>query len=307
MSTPKIGVLAMAYGTPGSREEVEPYYTRIRHGRPPTDEQLADLIRRYDAIGGISPLAERTDAQVRGLALALERRAPGRFDVRFGSKYTAPSIEDAAQSFLDDRITTVIGITLTPHSATLGSGEYLVRAAQALGDEATFIPISEWYDTDGFSELMADRVREALRTFEDSERGAALVVFTAHSLPLRILDAGDPYPDQLADSADRIASLCDLSSYEIGWQSAGRTPEPWIGPDILEVVAGLPQRGVSSVVICPVGFVSDHLEVLYDVDIDAQRVAAESGVTLVRTASLNDDPAFLDVLATRVLTAASST
>ena len=307
MSTSKIGVLTMAYGTPASRDEVEPYYTRIRHGRPPTEEQLADLIRRYDAIGGISPLAERTEAQVRGLAEALERRAPGRFDVRFGSKYTDPSIEDAARSFLDDGITTVVGLTLTPHSATLGSGEYLTRAAEALGDDATFMPIAEWYDTDGFSELMADRVRRAIETFDASARHEALVVFTAHSLPLRILDDGDPYPDQLADSADRIAALSKLASYEIGWQSAGRTPEPWIGPDILEVVAGLPGRGISSVVICPVGFVSDHLEVLYDVDIDAQRVAAEAGVTLVRTESLNDDPAFLDVLATRVLSVTSAT
>jgi len=306
MSTSPIGVLVMAYGTPGSREEVEPYYTRIRHGRPPTDEQLADLVRRYDAIGGISPLAERTDAQVRGIAAALERRSPGQFDVRFGSKYTAPSIEEAAASFLADGITTVVGITLTPHSATMGSGEYLARAAAALEDGGTFLPISEWYDTEGFCELQAARVTEALSQLPDDERADALVMFTAHSLPVRILDVGDPYPDQLADSADRIAALAGIERYEVGWQSAGRTPEPWIGPDILEAVAGLPERGITAVVICPVGFVSAHLEVLYDVDIDAQHVAAESGVTLVRTASLNDDPAFLDVLATRVIATAGS-
>jgi ferrochelatase len=296
----------MAYGTPGSRDEVEPYYTRIRHGRPPTEEQLADLVRRYDAIGGISPLAQRTEAQVRGLAAALERRSPGAFDVRFGSKYTDPSIEEAAASFLADGITTVVGITLTPHSATMGSGEYLARAAAALDGGATFLPITEWYDTEGFCELQAARVTEALNRLPDDAQDDALVMFTAHSLPIRILEVGDPYPDQLADSADRIAALAGIERYEVGWQSAGRTPEPWIGPDILEAVAGLPERGITAVVICPVGFVSDHLEVLYDVDIDAQHVASEAGVALVRTASLNDDPDFLDVLATRVIATAGS-
>jgi len=306
VTTEKIGVLVMAYGTPERREDVEPYYTRIRHGHPPTDEQLADLVRRYDAIGGISPLAERTAAQVAGLSRALEARAPGRFDVRFGAKYTDPDIETAAASFAADGFTTVVALALTPHYASMGTGEYLARAEAALGDAVTCVPIPQWYDTPGFDELMAARLSDAISGLPASERADALVLFTAHSLPQRILEGGDPYPDQLADSADRIAAAAGISRFEVAWQSAGRTAEPWIGPDILEVVAGLPARGISSVVICPVGFVADHLEVLYDVDVDAAAVAATAGVTLVRTASLNDDPAFLDVLAARVLDVSGS-
>jgi ferrochelatase len=304
--TTKTGVLVMAYGTPGSREEVEPYYTRIRHGRPPTEEQLDDLIRRYDAIGGISPLAARTADQVSGIAAALERLAPGRFDVRFGSKYTAPDIEATAKSFVDDGFDTVVGIALTPHFSSMSTSEYLGRAAAALGEGISFVRIEQWYDAQGFDVLIADRVLDALRSLDTDAQSDALVLFTAHSLPQRILESGDPYPSQLDDTARRVAAVAGLGNVEVAWQSAGRTPEPWIGPDILEVVAGLPARGITSVVVCPVGFVSDHLEVLYDVDVDAARVAHESGVTLVRTASLNDDAAFLEILAAAVIGAAAS-
>jgi len=297
----KIGVLVMAYGTPGSREEVEPYYTRIRHGRPPTPEQLDDLVRRYDAIGGISPLAERTAAQVSGLARRLEQLAPGRYDVRFGSKYTEPSIEATAAAFLADGIDEVVGIVLTPHQASMGSVEYMTRAEAALGEAVTFHPVLHWYDVDGFAELQARRVTEAYGRLPEDERDGALLLVTAHSLPARIVEAGDPYPVQLAESAQQIASAAGIDAFEVGWQSAGRTPEPWLGPDILDHIASLPERGISAVVVCPVGFVADHLEVLYDVDIDAARVAEEVGIHLRRTDSLNDDPDFIDVLAEAVI------
>lgn len=296
----KIGVLVMAYGTPGSREEVEPYYTRIRHGRPPTQEQLDDLIRRYDAIGGISPLNELTQAQVAGIADALEALSPGTYDVRFGSKYTSPSIEETAAQFVADGIREVIGLTLTPHAASLGSAEYMARAQEALGDEVDFHPILSWYDTPGFLEILADKVKVAIHSLPEGMRDDPLVLFTAHSLPVRILEQGDTYPDQLADSARGIAELAGLARFEVAWQSAGRTPDPWLGPDILEVIAGMPARGEQAVVICPVGFVADHLEVLFDIDIDGQRVAGESGVHLVRTSSLNADPVFTKVLAQRI-------
>jgi ferrochelatase len=299
-----LGVLVMAYGTPASRDEVEPYYTRIRHGRAPTAEQLADLVRRYDAIGGTSPLAERTAAQVAGIAAALERLAPGRCVVRFGAKYTEPTIETAAAELRSLGVRDVIALALTPHFSSMGTGEYLGRAAAALGDEVVIHPVRQWFDAEGFSELMAERVQAALGSLPEAERDTALVLFTAHSLPARILDAGDPYPDQLAESAAAIAATAGLERFEVAWQSAGRTPEPWIGPDILDVVAGLPAHGVTSVVVCPVGFVADHLEVLYDVDVEAARVAAEVGVRLVRTASLNDDPSFTSLLAKRILSAA---
>ena len=296
------GVLVMAYGTPSSREEVEPYYTKIRHGRPPTAEQLADLVMRYDAIGGISPLAERTAAQVAGIAAALEELVPGAFDVRFGSKYTEPSIEQTAASFVEDGFEKVIGLALTPHGASMSTGEYLGRAETALDGRAELIRIPSWYDTEGFDELLATRVVSALDSLSD-DGNEPLVLFTAHSLPARILEQGDPYPDQLAESAHAITAKAGVQRYEVAWQSAGRTPEPWIGPDILEVIAGLPAREITTVVVCPVGFVSDHLEVLYDVDIDSARVAEANGVRLVRTASLNDDPTFMEILARRIMAA----
>ncbi len=291
------GVLVMAYGTPSSREAVEPYYTRIRHGRPPTPELLADLVRRYDAIGGTSPLAGRTREQVDALSATLARRYPLHYDVRFGAKYEPPLIEETAASFAADGVTDVVGLALAPHSSSMSTDEYMARAREALGPTVAFRPIGAWWDTPGFLELIARRVRAALATLDPARRATTEVIFSAHSLPQRILERGDTYPDQLAESARRAAELADVERYDVAWQSAGRTADPWIGPDILEVLRTKAREGVTDVVSCPIGFVADHLEVLYDIDVDAQAVAREVGITLVRTASLNSDPAFIDVLA----------
>jgi len=302
---PSTGVLVMAHGTPERQADVAEYYTRIRRGRPPSDEQLAELLSRYDAIGGISPLAERTDAQVRGIAAALDALEPGAFDVRLGTKHTAPSIEETAASFVADGCRSVIGVVLTPHFSSMGTGEYLERAEKALGSDVSFTAIKQWYDAPGFDELVAARVREALGRLEEAERANALVLFTAHALPLRVLEGGE-YPAQLAESAQLVAERAKLSHVEVAWQSAGLTPEPWIGPDVLEVIGSLPSRGISSVVICPIGFVADHLEVLYDIDVLAQQKALEVGVTLRRTRSLNDDPALTRLLAETVAAASKA-
>jgi ferrochelatase len=298
----RTGVLIMAYGTPSSVEAIEPYYTRIRHGRPPTDEQLADLTRRYQAIGGISPLKARTDAQVAGIAAALERLSPGRFDVRFGSKYEPPMIEEIAATFRDDGIDTVVGLALAPHSSSMSTGQYLSRASEALGDDIRFVGIQDWWHQPVFLDLVARRVRAALDTIPEDRRDDAMVLFSAHSLPERILTTGDTYPTQLAESARLVSERLGLSRTDLAWQSAGRTPEPWLGPDILEVLRTLRSEGVTDIVSCPIGFVSDHLEVLFDIDIEAQGVAHELGLNLVRTASLNDDPDLCHLLASVVLT-----
>ena len=189
----KIGVLVMAYGTPSSTEAIEPYYTRIRHGRPPTAEQLADLTRRYDAIGGISPLRERTDAQVEGIRATLESRAPGLFDVRFGSKYEAPMIEETAATFVADGFTKVIGIVLAPHASTMSTDQYMDRARASLGDIA-FTAIGAWWDFPGFVDITAQRVNEALATIPAERHATTEVLFSAHSLPEKILLVGDTYP-----------------------------------------------------------------------------------------------------------------
>ncbi len=299
----RTGVLVMAYGTPTTPDDVEAYYTRIRHGRAPTPELLAELSSRYREIGGTSPLAMRTAAQVTALAQALEVRAPGAYDVRYGSKYEPPLIEDVAPGFVSDGVARVIGLVLAPHSSTMSTDQYMQRAHDALGDTVTFVQIGAWWDAPGFLELIADRVTDALATIDPARLASTEVVFSAHSLPQKILASGDTYPEQLRASAEGAARAAGISNWDIAWQSAGRTADPWIGPDILEVLRTKKAQGLTDIVSCPIGFVSDHLEVLYDIDIQAQSLAQELGLNLIRTASLNDDPAFISVLADVVTTA----
>jgi ferrochelatase len=291
----------MAYGTPTTPSDVEAYYTRIRHGRAPTPEQLGDLQRRYDAIGGTSPLTQRSADQVAGIAAALERHEPGGFDVRFGSKYEPPLLETTAQSFRDDGFDVVVGLVLAPHSSSMSTDQYMSRAREALGDDVRFIEIGAWWEFPGFLEIIARRVNDALSTVPEDRRGTTEVVFSAHSLPEKILSTGDTYPQQLRESAERAAALAGVKRWDVAWQSAGRTPDPWLGPDILQVLRDKRALGVTDVVSCPIGFVSDHLEVLFDIDVEAQGVARDVGLNLIRTASLNDDDAFMTLLGNVVL------
>jgi ferrochelatase len=295
------GVLLMAHGTPSSPDEIGPFYTRIRRGRPPSPEQLAELEGRYRAIGGVSPLAERTRAQVDGVRAALEQRAPGQFVVSFGGKHTHPLIEEAAAALALAGHRRVIGLVLTPHGSSLGSQEYLDRAAAALGD-MPFVAVGPWYAEPALVELLASRVKDAVA----SVSGRACVIFTAHSLPERIRETGDTYPEQLAESARLVADAAGLDEWQVAWQSAGRTPEAWLGPDVRDVVGRLGAGGeTDGVVVCPIGFVADHLEVLYDLDVEVAGVAASSGLAYARTTSLNDDPVFVRVLADVVVGADS--
>ncbi len=302
----KTGVLVMAYGTPTTRDDVEAYYTRIRHGRAPTAELLADLTRRYDAIGGTSPLAQRTADQVAGVARVLEHVAPGRYDVRFGSKYEPPLLETAATSFREDGFTKVIGLVLAPHSSSMSTDQYMARAGEALGDGVEFIKIGAWWEFPGFLEIIALRVTDALATIPEERHATTEVIFSAHSLPEKILDSGDTYPDQLRESARRAAELGGVQRWDIAWQSAGRTADSWIGPDILQVIRNKSEQGITDIVSCPIGFVSDHLEVLYDIDVEAQGVARDVHLNLVRTISLNDDLRFMTMLAGVVLEASDA-
>jgi protoporphyrin/coproporphyrin ferrochelatase len=293
------GVLLMAHGTPASATEIEPFYTRIRRGRPPEPAQLAELEGRYRAIGGVSPLAERTRAQVGAVRSALEQRAPGRYVVEFGAKHTDPLIEEAVAKLASGGLDRVLGLVLTPHGSSMGSQEYLDRAAAAL-PATRFVSIGPWYREPGFVTLLAARVAAAL----DAQPGRSTVVFTAHSLPARVREGGDTYPEQVAESARLVAGAAGLPRWAVAWQSAGRTPEPWLGPDVRDEVRRLAAAGgTDGVIVCPIGFVSDHLEVLYDLDVELAAVAAGCGLDYARTTSLNDDPAFVSVLAD-VITAA---
>ncbi len=300
--TTKTGVVVMAYGTPGSAEEIEPYYTKIRHGHPPTPELLADLVRRYEAIGGISPLSELTAAQVAGITRTLEAKHPDTYTVAFGAKYTAPSVEDGVVAL--DGCTRIIGIVLTPHQASLGSEQYHDRArAEAERRGATYVPVTHFYDLESFAAIQANRLNAALAKLPASANGSTMVAFTAHSLPEKILELGDPYPSQVAESGAMIAEAAGVTDFLIAWQSAGRTRDPWIGPSILEILPALQHEGTTHLVVCPVGFVADHLEVLYDLDIEADKAANELGLHLSRTTSLNADQDFLDVLVEAIVRA----
>jgi ferrochelatase len=240
---------------------------------------------------------------VAGLAAALEATSAGKYDVRYGSKYEPPLLEGAATAFRDEGFERVVGLVLAPHSSTMSTDQYMDRARSALGDGVEFIAIGAWYRTPGFLELIAQRVNDAMATIAPSRYDTTEVLFSAHSLPMKILELGDSYPEQLRESAQLAAKLAGVHSFDVAWQSAGRTPDPWIGPDILAVLRDKSANGFTDVVSCPIGFVSDHLEVLFDVDIEAQSVAREVGLNLVRTASLNDDPAVMSVLALVVETA----
>jgi ferrochelatase len=301
------GVLVMAHGTPPSLEEVGAFYTEIRRGRPPSPGQLAALEGRYRAIGGTSPLNELTRAQVEGIGAALERRAPGRFTVVGGAKFAPPRIEDAAGELLDTGVDRLIGLVLAPHSSTVSVGEYARRAREAItgGDHGPipFEMIDHWYGAPAFTFLLARRVTDALASL-GGDPGPTTVVFTAHSVPARVVEAGDSYPRQLEESARAVAEAAGVGDWSVAWQSAGRTDEEWLGPDINAVIEGLGAAGRGAVVVCPIGFVSDHLEVLFDIDIEARATAEKAGIGFARTASLNDDPRLCDLLAEVVLGAA---
>ncbi|MGH2684918.1 MAG: ferrochelatase, partial [Actinomycetota bacterium] len=256
------GVVLMAYGTPATPDDIEAYYTHIRRDRPPTPELLDDLRRRYDAIGGISPLRERTEAQRAGISTVL---GDG-WDVRLGMKHAAPFIEDAVAGFAADGVTELVALVLAPHYSRLSVEEYLERARDAAAEHGLTIvrAVEHWHDEPVYLDLLAERVQAHL----DWMPAATKLLVTAHSLPARILAEGDPYPDQLRATAEALAARSGLNQwagFTVAWQSAGRTHEPWMGPDVLEVIRELAATGrAEGVLVCPAGFVSDHLEVLYD-------------------------------------------
>ncbi|MCB1249294.1 MAG: protoporphyrinogen oxidase [Acidimicrobiales bacterium] len=299
---PAAGALVMAYGSPATLDDVEAYYTHIRRGRPPTEAQLADLRERYEAIGGVTTLTERTAAQRRAIAAALdERRGPGAIPVAAGNKHAAPFIEDGVAELVEAGVRTIVGLVLAPHYAAGSVGEYHRRArdaAEAAG--VAYHGIDSWHLDDALVTFHADALERARAQVPAAHK----VLFTAHSLPERVL-VDDPYPDQLRASAEAIAARVGLGpwgDWSVCWQSAGRTPEPWRGPDVLDVIRELAATGrADGVVVAPIGFTSDHLELRYDLDIDAARVADEVGLAFARTDAVNDDAAVMTSLAERIL------
>ena len=303
---PDTGVLVMAYGTPRSRAGLLDYYTDIRRGSPPPPELLDELASRYDAIGGISPLFERTESQRAAIAGALEGVAPGQFRVALGQKHAGPFIEDGVASLAEAGVDRVVGLVLAPHYSRASVGQYLARAGEACGGlDVAFTGIETWHLLPEFVAFLAAAVAEARTQLPERHK----VLFTAHSLPERVLE-GDPYPSQLRATAEAVARRTGLdpwSDWTLCWQSAGRTGDAWRGPDINEVLVDLADTGRSDgVLVCAQGFVADGLEVLYDIDIQARETARELGLALVRTRSLNDDARVMRGLANLVAACAAS-
>jgi ferrochelatase len=301
MSIKTIGLLVMAYGTPRKVEEIEPYYTDIRRGRKPSQEALDELIGRYEAIGGISPLAKITEAQGRALEKKLnELHDDLQFKLYFGLKHIDPFIEDAIAEMKKDGIEEAVSIVLAPHYSTFSVKSYNGRAKEHSEriNGPKIASIDCWYDHPKFIQYWSDEIQKTMASMTEAEKEKAVVIFSAHSLPEKILQNGDPYPDQLKETADLIASLAGIKNYTIGWQSEGKTPEPWIGPDVQDLTRDLyNEKGYTSMVYCPVGFVADHLEVIYDNDIECKIVTDELGINYYRPEMPNAKPAFIDCLA----------
>ncbi|CAI6014838.1 ferrochelatase [Cohnella sp. JJ-181] len=301
-----IGVLVMSYGTPESLEGVEAYYTHIRRGHPPTEEQLEDLTSRYRAIvGGVFPLRENTNRQVAALQRKLDESAgAGRFVCYQGLKHASPFIEDGVAAMARDGIRSAIGIVLTPQYSSMSVGGYLKRAKEAAEQHGiAFAGVESYHLHPVLIEALAERVKGGIGKLGVTA-DETLVLFSAHSLPARILEMNDPYQDQLLETSKAVADAAGIERWQFTWQSAGQTGQPWLGPDILDTLAGLANENVKRVLVTPVGFVSDHLEVLYDIDIEAKRRASELGLNLERIEMLNDDPKYMQALSDSVVEAA---
>jgi ferrochelatase len=277
----KTAVLLMAYGSPSRPEDIPAYYADIRGGRPASPEAIAELTKRYRRIGGASPLNEITERQ--RAALEAELNVP----VHVGMKHWHPSIRNAVDHAVADGARRIVGIVLAPHFSHMSVGEYQRRLEEACAGRVELTFIASYHTYEPFIELLADRVRDT----------DAHVVFTAHSLPARILDENDPYRDQLLETSSLVAERAGIESWSFAFQSASATGEPWLGPDVLEEMERLHAAGIRKVLVAPIGFVADHLEILWDIDVEAREKAAELGMDLDRIRSLNDDPAFIRILA----------
>ena len=304
----RTAVVVMAYGTPRTKEEILPYYTDIRRGRPPTEEALQDLINRYEAIGGLSPLKKLTEDQAAALQRELDALQPGHFQVFLGLKHATPFVEEAVADVVAQGFKKIVGIVLAPHFSSYSIGQYMGRVREAAAPHGIEVTgVESWARNNEFIEFLAQDMKKKLTTLPERTK----VLFTAHSLPQRIIDGGDPYPEELRATAELVAERAGLtrwSQWSIAWQSAGRTPEPWIGPDILEVIDSISttrtgDEPIDGVLVSACGFVADHLEVLYDLDIEAAHRANEHGLAFARTACVNDDATVMASLARMVAAA----
>lgn len=296
MSESSSAVLLLAYGSPEGPEDVEAYFTHIRGGRTPSPASVQNLRERYEAVGGKTPLREITENVAQRLSALLEARGLSG-NVYVGMKHWHPYIADTVGRMIADGVTDAIAITLAPHFSRLSIGTYREAVEKArIGSCLEVGFVEQWHNQAGFIDLMAGRISDGLRRFSP-EAGNVEVVFSAHSLPERIRTWDDPYESQLAESCALVAKRAGLTSWHFAWQSAGQTGEPWLGPDLGDYLETLSGRGVRNVLSVPIGFVAEHLEVLYDIDIEARQRAGSLGIRLHRTEMPNATPNFVNLLA----------
>ncbi len=298
MTSSPTGVLVMAYGTASGPDDIERYYSDIRGGRAPSPELLAELRERFEAIGNRFPLLDTTREQAAGIDRELNAGGPGSFVTYLGMKHSPPTIAEALARMRADGVERAVGIVMAPHESRLSTDTYIERVQTALADGGpSFSFVRHWHDHPAFVGFLAMRVSDAMAALSPAEAEKTVVVFSAHSLPSRILEWNDPYPAQLQETADLVSARLGLTDVVTAWQSAGRTPEPWLGPPVEEMIVNLAAQGYRAIVVCAAGFVTDHLETLFDLDIEAQRIAAKAGVRLVRTEMPNADPEFVRTVA----------
>jgi ferrochelatase len=280
------GVLLMAHGTPSSLDEMPDYLRLVRGGRPPTPELVAEMRHNYTAIGGRSPLTDITFAQ----AEALHRRLGDPVPVAVGMRTWQPFIKEALADLAARGCTRIIGIPMAPQFSSVSVQKYVDAATAALPANVRFDAVRSFHAHPALIDAFAERVHQAAPAADES------VVFTAHSVPVRVIESGDPYAGEVAETARLVAKRANLSKYNIAYQSAGRTPEPWVGPELGETIRRLAAEGVRRLLIVPIGFVCDHTEILFDIDIQATTLARDLGVSLRRTESLNVSPTFILML-----------
>jgi len=293
-----IGVLIMAYGGPNSLEEIPGYLADIRNGRVTTPAILEEITHNYTLIGGKSPLLEISTRQVEAVRAKLD---PDKFKVYMGMRHWSPWIEDVVGQMIDDGITRAIALVLAPHYSKLSVAKYHAKVADGLDmyrGQIDFEFIDSYHDAPLLIEALANRVHEGLSLWPAAERDDVHVIFSAHSLPVRIIKMGDPYDEQLRETARLVAAKAGLPDARWSWsyQSAGGSPEPWLGPQLEAYIPELAAQGVKNMISIPVGFVSDHVEILFDIDIQAQEAARACGVRLERPSALNDDPLYIQTL-----------
>jgi protoporphyrin/coproporphyrin ferrochelatase len=303
-----IGVILMAYGGPKSLEEVEPFLADIRGGRPTSQELIDEITERYRVIGGSSPILEITEAQAAGVEAALNDAEAERAGIRYrtyvGMRHWDPYIEAVVPQMLEDGVDEIAAIVMAPHYSRMSVGAYMGKLDKALTAAGASVPVTQvrsWKDEPAFIEAVARKVTEALnRHFSDEERADVPILFTAHSLPARILESGDQYPQELEASMELVAAILKPKNYRFAFQSQGSTADPWLGPSVEDTLEVLRDEGHTNLLLVPFGFVCDHVEVLFDVDVEHKGQAADVGIRMERPEMLNDDPGLIEAVASAV-------